>query len=309
MGISYSSQLDDGTFNDSEALLWDVALTLEGKQERLKAYGGIAFVVAKVVDNEVTHLYLAKNPGRPLNLYREKDGVLISSEGIGDGIDDHKLYTYNYRLNRMTTKHFRVPTFDPEAPDYAWNARSTYSPPATSTVPSYLPKRYGNEYAKEGVDYWIDRDGEVIYFDDEEWETKPLMSAHESLIAEENRAGKTEEDMTLEEYDQSWFLNDYLESNNQEYKAYSVYADYMTRAYGVYDDAWDLIDTDISYFAAQAKTAKRDLILDLLRGALEMVFSQPGYHDMRSFDPFFVQSAVTDKKRQAAVPLGATAQG
>jgi len=42
--IEYTSRQPDGRFNDSEALMWDIALTLEGKQDKPHAYGSVAFI-------------------------------------------------------------------------------------------------------------------------------------------------------------------------------------------------------------------------------------------------------------------------
>lgn len=119
MGIEYYSVLQDGTFNDSEALLWDIALTLEGKQKEMKAYGGIAFICMKLTNDEVDKLYFARNYN-PLNMLRTKESIVLSSEGEGDAITPHTLYTYNYSLNRLTKKEFDIAS-------YAENYSSGYS--------------------------------------------------------------------------------------------------------------------------------------------------------------------------------------
>lgn len=313
LGITYSSTLDDGTFNDSESLLWDVALTLEGKQDNLKAYGGIAFVCAKVVDDEITHLYFGKNAGRPLNLYREKDGILLSSEGIGDSIADHQLYTYNYKLNRLTKKYFRIPSFDPEyessysgstcgyGSSYGstsdWRDRSTHYP-SRSSERNYEPIA--------GVDYWIDDDGEKIFFDDETWETEPV-STYSVPRSRVNLAGKSEDDLTIESYEQKWFLSEY---GGKNVKVYSVYSYYMSSADGVYADAYDLMDTDLSYFAAHYKTTERDLILDLLEQAMAMLYVHEGFNDADAYDPEFVGKSTTHSNtKQTSLLIGAGQEG
>lgn len=112
LGIRYQSMLDDGTFNDSEALLWDFALTMEGKQKELKAYGGIAFVVVKKTGGYVDKLYFGRNSS-PLNMLRDRDGLMLSSEGEGVAITPQTLYTYNYKLKRLTTKFMSIKSFLP----------------------------------------------------------------------------------------------------------------------------------------------------------------------------------------------------
>jgi predicted glutamine amidotransferase len=112
LGIEYQSLLDDDTFNDSEALLWDFALTMEGEQKELKAYGMMAFVCMKLVKGKVDRLYFGRN-SNPLNLYRDKQNISLSSEGAGEPIEAQKLYTYQYSRNRLTQKNFKVPAYNP----------------------------------------------------------------------------------------------------------------------------------------------------------------------------------------------------
>lgn len=112
-GIEYQSLLDDDTFNDSEALLWDFALTMEGKQKELKAYGAIAFVCMKLVKGKVERLYFGRNHN-PLNLFRDKDNISLSSEGEGEPIEPGMLYNYHYGSKRLVRRTFAVPAYDPD---------------------------------------------------------------------------------------------------------------------------------------------------------------------------------------------------
>lgn len=107
-GISYTSELKDFTFNDSESLLWDFALTAEKCQDELQAFGGIAFVCIRVVEGKLDRLYFAKNSYKPLNMLRNDAGIMLSSEGAGEPIEDNTLYTYYYKSNRLTKKSFLV---------------------------------------------------------------------------------------------------------------------------------------------------------------------------------------------------------
>lgn len=124
LGIKYHSQLQDGTFNDSESLLWDFALTMEGKQDELKAYGGIAFICVKLVKGKLSKLYFARNNSKPLNMDYSKGGLSLSSEGDGEPITAHTLHTFNYELKRLTKKKFYVHASDP---DYVYIPPKTYT--------------------------------------------------------------------------------------------------------------------------------------------------------------------------------------
>lgn len=100
-GIEYQSLLPDLTFNDSESLLWEFALYMQGKNDKVEAKGGIAFVCAKLVDGELTDLYFARNKN-PLYMLKNKKGLYLASEGEGEMIDSETLYGYNYKDDSIT---------------------------------------------------------------------------------------------------------------------------------------------------------------------------------------------------------------
>ena len=125
LGIEYYSVLQDGTFNDSEALLWDFALTMEGKQDSLKAKGNIAFIAIKLEKGKMTKMHFARNTGSPLLMKRDKQGIQIASELDGEVVPTDTLHTFNYKLKRLTKRQFTVPT------KYAYVERD-YEEPTTS---------------------------------------------------------------------------------------------------------------------------------------------------------------------------------
>lgn len=151
LGITYSSVQQDGRFNDSEALLWDVALTLEGKQDKMTAYGDMAIICIKLVDGEMEKLFFGRNSGRPLKIVRGKKSLFLSSEGEGDDVVINQLYTYSYSLNRLTHKYFRMPMWSQDFYD-----RTTKG--VTST------KVYDSGY---GYDYYYDGNGNKVYYDND----------------------------------------------------------------------------------------------------------------------------------------------
>lgn len=107
--IEYHSILPDGTFNDSEAFLWDFALMMEGKQKDLKAYGPCAFICMKLVNGTLTNMYFGRNWERPLRYRHNEKGLELSSEGDGEFVVSDTLYTYNYKQNRLYKKEMEVP--------------------------------------------------------------------------------------------------------------------------------------------------------------------------------------------------------
>jgi predicted glutamine amidotransferase len=98
MGIQYKSLLQDLTFNDSESLLWDFALYMEGKIDKIESGGAIAFICVKLVDGELTNLYFGRN-SNPLHMDNTSKGLFLASEGKGKMIDAYTLYDYTYADN------------------------------------------------------------------------------------------------------------------------------------------------------------------------------------------------------------------
>lgn len=177
LGIEYQSVLKDGKFNDSEALLWDFALTMEGKQDDMEAYGGIAFICIKIVNGRPEKMFFGRNTGRPLMLKKDKTGILLSSEGEGEEIKTHTLYTYNYDSKRLSHKYFRVPSYDTSYDaNRNWDTRyNRYQSAGTGTgggsqnVCGYNPNAgtaddYDQEYYDDFGRYNPDK--EVFYTDD-----------------------------------------------------------------------------------------------------------------------------------------------
>lgn len=123
-------------FNDSEALLWDFALYMEGKQDKIKAYGGMAFVCIKLVKGKLDKLYFGRNTN-PLNMLKVKQGIMLASEGPGTAIEADTLYTWNYQAKRLTNRKVIFPS---------WNTAS-YKP--TAVVPYRNPEPNWNGHYNE----------------------------------------------------------------------------------------------------------------------------------------------------------------
>jgi predicted glutamine amidotransferase len=103
-GIRYQSLLDDGSYNDSEALLWDFALYMEGQQAEMNAYGPMAFICMQLTNGKPTMLYFGHNDERPLKMKRTKSSLFLSSEGKGVPLPEDVLYSYDYETGELDTK-------------------------------------------------------------------------------------------------------------------------------------------------------------------------------------------------------------
>lgn len=179
MGIEYQSVLSDGSYNDSEALLWDLALFLEGKQKDLKFYGQAAFVCVKLHKGKLDRMYFGTN-GNPLNLLRTNDGIALSSEGPGEAVAEQMLYTWNYELKRLTKRKLEMrrwskaySTSDWESPRYGSSYPSASYPYRSSynTGDSYYDSNYDedddelneawnyHEESRQEIDDWLEENG------------------------------------------------------------------------------------------------------------------------------------------------------
>ena len=134
LGIEYVSQQENGKFNDSEALLYDVARYIEGDVERLSATGTIAFIVVKKdKSGKPMQLFFGRNYGNPLKMKRTEYSITISSEGEGEEVEAHKLYCLHYDTNDMTVRKMDIPGSYARQPAYKAPTKTTYTAPKHSS--------------------------------------------------------------------------------------------------------------------------------------------------------------------------------
>lgn len=113
LGIKYSSTQESGAYNDSEALLWDMALYLEGQKSKLDAAGTIAFI-CRVIDPDDKDgglLLFGHNNGNPLIMDRQPKRIVLSSQGKGEDLATDMLYTITLKDNRMMEQKLEIPRY------------------------------------------------------------------------------------------------------------------------------------------------------------------------------------------------------
>lgn len=197
LGIKYYAELQDKTFNDSEALAWDVAEYLEGNQKSLEAYGMIAFICIKLNGKKLEKLYFGRN-SNPLVMQRDKNGITLSSEGEGESIDSDTLYTWNYKLKRLTKKKLNIPRWYSDTDSYVpynsdssrsssytpgykspsspgWGAYGSYDPLDEDYYDGYDDGRYNKSWKQD---------------DDQEYEHNPETQALTPIVKEYNSKNK-----------------------------------------------------------------------------------------------------------------------
>lgn len=162
LGIVYETKVSDKMFNDSECLLHDLALAIEGIKEidKLKARGSIAFVLLQTSkEDEPEALYFGKNYGSPLKIdYNEKIGLSLASEGTGYDIPDNKLFRFDYDTKALTSQDMVIPYIITE--DYNnsdWKVNYNYNDYHNRPVKEYDYNEVITELDdKELQDYFYD---------------------------------------------------------------------------------------------------------------------------------------------------------
>jgi hypothetical protein len=255
LGIGYYSVLDDGTFNDSEALLWDFARYIEGQQDKLVAYGGIAFICMKLVDGALDKLYFGRNTN-PLNMDRSKYGLILSSEGPGEEIAADTLHTYNYALKRLTKRELKINRF---APYVQVVTNYTYPYAASSTL--------------SNRDYW----------DDDELETEGYYNAQGHWVYWEEE----EDNVCRQERRVADRIGKYLAAKpDSEYKVAQMVWDYLNEADGYFENAYLLAEHDYLEFCEDTEDYTTNSYIKQEQRFYELVLDKltndPGYVDENS---------------------------
>ena len=265
LGITYTSVQQDGSFNDSEALLWDVALYLEGKQDKLEAYGGIAFIVMAMPSDrrKPTLLHFGRN-SNPIKMLFSETLIMLSSEGEGIDAMSNTLYTYNYTTNKLSTKTLTVPSY----PVYTGNQNYSWDDEEDYIRTGY---RQFRPYANQGTPSANWEQQKALPFGDEVNTDYRVPYATDNSRFVDN---KDELIVLPKDENYTWneimgeFGQDFVFENNQGYpiNIKSAIADrievYLEETDGKYKLACEMIQYDIT-------SLERNLIEDCANGLIE----------------------------------------
>lgn len=160
LGIHYVSTQDPNEFNiikfnDSEALIYDLALFFEGKIDKLKAAGSDAFIVVKNdPTGKKTKLFFGHNSGSPLVMQRSKRSLTIASVGRGEQVPPNKLHIFDFETKELRVIDMDIPVSNYKAPVYP----APYTIPASSRYHESHETKFpsstlSNE--EEHENYWI----------------------------------------------------------------------------------------------------------------------------------------------------------
>lgn len=153
LGIKYISEQQDGRFNDSEALAYDLARYFEGQTEYVKASGSIAFIAIKRDSaGKPMALMFARNNRNPLVMKKTKNSITISSQGDGVSVPVNKLHVYHYDTGELTVSTMYIPG--------GWTESTSYGTPVNRGADYY------NRHSSDTTPRYISRETKEL--DDEE---------------------------------------------------------------------------------------------------------------------------------------------
>lgn len=179
-GIGYVSLQDNGRYNDSEALAYDVAQYLEGFKDTIDATGSIAFIAIKrdKAGKPVT-LFFARNSSSPLKMKRTRFSLTLSSEGEGELVDTNTLYSMSYDTLEITKRPCVIGTgWTSYNSGYTGGHGTGYHAPRPSLAPASSYHAPFNDFD--------DEDDELMGLGftppDEDFDDYEYKSAHQSEV-------------------------------------------------------------------------------------------------------------------------------
>jgi predicted glutamine amidotransferase len=272
LGIEYYSVLQDYTFNDSEALLWDFALTIEGKQEKLKSKGGIAFICLKLVKGKLERMYFGRNYN-PLNMLRTKQGISLASEGEGTPIEPHTLYNWNYKAKRLTKREFSIDK---------WESTYTYNPTGQPLknwqndwddgYDVHCPECVKKTYACVRHDNWTVDTSNVLKKQFGKKFGVPELETHQTKILLPAVVSREESEAS------------YIARTDpiDEEEVVAEYMAYLAHARGVFETAYWVMEADYDYMLELGNKPHEIRQRVLLERVMEKIQNDPEYVDEKS---------------------------
>lgn len=276
MGIQYQSLQDDGSFNDSETLLWEVARYIEGHTLTPDVTGAVAFIC--IARNPLgDKLYFYRNSGSPLKAVFSEHGIQLASEGKGEIVPTDTLFTFDYTTRQLTFRHLEINTYA-----YGYNY-GNYSRSGSSNYDSGQYRSGGHWNNGTWVkDEDIDGDtDDTPVVDDTAPTTAPEYNTELSYPA------------TLTAIKNNW-VTDYPERLQKGVK--KLYNHALETADGHYEDAYQVIERKINVANNSLKYAKKHKTkqkytsqLEIANATLEVMMNSRWWDGVDAVDPYFEQ--------------------
>lgn len=258
LGIKYSSEQPDGKFNDSEALLWEFALYMEGKKDKIDTTGPVAFICIALDEKGGDKLHYGRNTN-PLHMYKNNKKILLSSEGKGSMIPADKLHTYDYKSGLIVTKKLVLA----ESYNYVYNNNSSVERVGRTyrhdSVSSFTPGSYAHDSYDD-------------YQDEDEIENFSLTAVELEMLEADNAL-----------YDMS--------SKEFKEEIADMYSDYLDLADGVYHEVFNMLSMDIDRAEREIKEnedLEARIHLCKLQACISKLCDDPFWGDKAPIHPLYI---------------------
>lgn len=108
----YTTPANLKKFNDSEALAFELASYLEGKQRHIEAIGSAAFVCLQIdrQTGKISHCFFGRN-SNPLKLSVSQHKIILASEGKGNDVDPDQLYKLKWGDWKITKSKLAIASY------------------------------------------------------------------------------------------------------------------------------------------------------------------------------------------------------
>lgn len=264
LGIEYTSMQPNGDFNDSEALAWDIALYLEGKQEGIKCKGTIAFICTAKNKNG-DKLYFGRNTN-PLNMIYTKKGLHLASEGGGVPIKADTLYTFDYTKKTMTENYLVIPR------------NFVYTTPATPVAQGHRQGFTRNA----NNDYWG--------FNTDQYDEEEIEILRTEFGGDEEAADKVDMPESLKDTALAYSEN----PETQERDIKNRFNEYIKRAEGRITTAFNMVGKDLEWlekasddYLTENEEVDTDLEYEIKiqKAVHKCIYSDPFWDNAESIHP------------------------
>ncbi len=102
-------QTSSVVFNDSEVFAIDLALYLEGLNDKIESMGSIAFICIETDKKDnILKIHYGRNEKNPLVIEEARDMFILKSEGGGTSIKEDVLYSYDYNGKTLIEKEVNI---------------------------------------------------------------------------------------------------------------------------------------------------------------------------------------------------------
>lgn len=113
LGINYTT-IEGDKFNDSESLLHELALVIEGykKESEYDIRGSLAFIMLQTdrETSELKNLFFGRS-GNPLSLFELGESVTIRSLG-SQNVQPDRLFNYDYKTGKITNREMEFSKYN-----------------------------------------------------------------------------------------------------------------------------------------------------------------------------------------------------